>query len=242
MGLGIVTLLIGIPIGLLMLFRPREVWKFTEGWKFRNPEANEPSGVAYALSGVGVIAVTLILAGLAFTKPDDNASVASTTTRSKPPTTRSQPTTPSYSNVPRPPAPFTAPKPQSRGALPVIGYMTNDGVTTVYYYAPVLASATAPPDRARPCDVAPRIEGVDTEHVVVNVDLMWAPTLQEDVPQGWNCRVENNDDPLVARSLVIGVISPTAELITSKPVPNMRLPKLAEPPRPLADPPPAIAP
>lgn len=232
MGLGIIVLLIGIPIGLLMLFKPSEVWHATEGWKFRNPEANEPSGVAYAMSGIGVILGTLVLAGLAFTKPDDNASAASSTTRTRP-------AYPSYSFTPPPPKPFTAPEPQSRGALPMIGYMTNDAVTTVYYYAPVVASADAPAGRTRPCDIAPRIEGADTEHVVVNVDLMWAPSVQADVQQNWKCRIENNDDPLVARSLVIGAISPTAELITSKPIPNMRLPRLAEPPRPLADPAPA---
>jgi hypothetical protein len=32
MGLGIVVLLIGIPLGLLMLFKPREVWRATEDW------------------------------------------------------------------------------------------------------------------------------------------------------------------------------------------------------------------
>ena len=235
MGLGIVVLIIGIPIGLLMLFKPREVWQATEGWKFRNPDANEPSGVAYALSGIGVILASFILAGLAFTKPDDTTSTASSTKR----TTRAYPT---FSYTPRPPAPFSAPAPQSRGALPMIGYLTADGVTTVYYYAPVLASAEGNEGRSRPCDVAPRIEGADTEHVVVNVDLMWAPTVQEDLQLGRECRIENNTDPLVARSLVIGAVSPTAELITSKPLPNMRLPRLAEPPRPLADPAPAPAP
>ena len=79
MALGIIVLLIGIPFGLLMLFKPREVWRATEGWKFRNPDANEPSREAYLLSGVGVIAGTLLIAVLAFTKPDDAPSTRATT-------------------------------------------------------------------------------------------------------------------------------------------------------------------
>lgn len=232
MVLGIVVLVIGIPIGLLMLFKPREVWHATEGWKFRNPEANEPSGAAYALGGVGVIVGTLILAGLAFTKPDYDAEVASAQS-----STRTRPTYPSYSYTPPPPKPFTVPAPQNRGALPMIGYMTDGGVTTVYFYAPMAASDAAPDGRPRPCDVSPRIEGADTEHVSVDIDLMWAPTAKEDLARGWSCRTKNDDEPLVARSLVIGSVSPTAELIASAPLPDMRLPRLAEPPRPLADPP-----
>jgi hypothetical protein len=43
MGLGIVVLLIGIPLSFLMWFKPRKLWRATESWKFRNPDANEPS-------------------------------------------------------------------------------------------------------------------------------------------------------------------------------------------------------
>lgn len=225
MGLGIVVLVIGIPIGLLMLFKPREVWHATAGWQFRNPEANEPSGVAYALGGICILVGTLILAVLAFTKPDESDAATKTTpTRWTPP---------SYSYTPPPPKPFTVPAPQNRGALPMIGYTTDGGVTTVYFYAPPATSEPAPEGRPRACDVTPRIEGADTEHVSVDVDLMWAPTVEEDANRGWACRKPSGDDPLVARSLVIGQISPTAELIASAPLPNMRLPKLAEPPRPL---------
>lgn len=233
MFLAVLIGIVGVGIGLLMLFKPREVWQVTESWKFRNPDANEPSDVSYFFSGIGTIIGSLIVAvtlfSLAATKPDTTNTSTQTTTRYAP--------TPTYGYTPPPPKPFTAPAPQNRGALPMIGYLSNDGIVTVYYYAPIAASAEAPADRPRACDVKARIEGADTDHVVVNVDLVWAPTVEADANLGWQCRTNNEQDPMVARSLVIGRISPTAELITSKPLPNMRLPRLAEPPRPLADPP-----
>lgn len=231
MAIGIIILLVGVPLGLIMLFKPREVWRASEGWKFRDPDANEPSDVSYALNGLGVLGGSLVCAVIFFATSSMDTSAATSSTSA------TRVSYPSYTYTPPPKPPFTAPPPQDRGALPMIGYTTTDGVATVYYYAPMAASAAPPPDRPRPCDVAPRIEGTGTEHVVVNVDLTWAPTVEADVAGNYQCRAENTSDPLVARSLVIGPISPTAELITSKPLPNMRLPRLAEPPRPLADPP-----
>jgi hypothetical protein len=42
-GLAIVILLIGIPIDLYMLLRPKKLWWTFEAWRYKNPEANEPS-------------------------------------------------------------------------------------------------------------------------------------------------------------------------------------------------------
>jgi hypothetical protein len=118
MGLGIVVLLIGIPIGLLMIFKPRETWRATEGWKFRNPEANEPSGAAYLLGGLGIIACTLLFAMLAFSTPDSADTATKTTPR---------PTHPSFTYSPSPPTAFMPPPVMTSGALDTIGYLTNPG-------------------------------------------------------------------------------------------------------------------
>jgi hypothetical protein len=235
MGLGIVVLLIGIPLGLLMLFKPREVWRATEGWKFRNPEANEPSGIAYALGGVGTIAATLILAMLAFTKPD---SVDSASTTSK------RPTYPSHSSTTIPlPAPtaFMPPPGMTRGSLPMIGYLTSpapDGslIATVYFWAPEVTSkvpAGNPPPPA-PCELGPKVQGAGTDHVTVDVDLVWLPTTTSALPMNYDCNATRGHQ--VRRSYVIGPVSATAKLFTSKPEADTPLPHLAEPPGPLGDP------
>jgi hypothetical protein len=235
MGLGIVVLLIGIPIGLLMLFKPRQVWWFTEAWKFRNPEANEPSGAVYVLSGLGCIAATLILAALAFTKPDDSAasSYTSTTTRT---------TYPSHSYTLPPPTAFMPPPVMARGSLDMIGYLTSPGpdgglVATVYFWAPEVTSRvpeddpTAPP----PCELAPRVTGAGTDHVVVDVDLVWTPNTSKSVLMNGDCRADGGKHP-VRRSYVVGPVSSSARLFTSKPDADTPLPRLAEPPGPLSDP------
>jgi hypothetical protein len=60
MGLGIVVLLIGVPVSFLMWFKPRELWRATVSWKFRKPEANEPSDFAYRLGAIGTTALTVL--------------------------------------------------------------------------------------------------------------------------------------------------------------------------------------
>ncbi|WP_448495582.1 DUF6199 family natural product biosynthesis protein [Mycolicibacterium boenickei] len=131
MGLAILCLIIGIPLGLFLLLRPRKVWWATEAWKYKNPEANEPSEAGYAMSalgGVGVIVAAVILAGLAWSterdktaaeaaqkkKDDWNAAVAA----------------------------YKPPKPEDRGALPIIGYLEKPQGSSprmgyeVYYLQP----------------------------------------------------------------------------------------------------------
>lgn len=115
MFLAVLIGIVGVGIGLLMLFKPREVWQVTESWKFRNPDANEPSDVSYFFSGIGTIIGSLFVAitlfSLAATKPDTTNTSTQTTTRYAP--------TPTYGYTPPPPKPFTAPAPQNRGALPM---------------------------------------------------------------------------------------------------------------------------
>ena len=235
MGLGILVLLIGIPLGLLMLFKPRQVWQVTEGWKFRDPEANEPSGIAYALGGIGTIVGTLILAGLAFTKPDYDEAASRTMT-----TTRS--THPSFTFTPPPMSPFMAPPLIVRGSLDMIGYLVSTGangnpIATVYFWAPEVTSKVPAgnPPPPPPCDLAAKIKGAGTEHVVVDVDLVWAPTTAASARLNGDCRADGGKHP-VRRSYLVGPISPSAKLFTSRPEADTPLPRLAEAPGPLADP------
>jgi hypothetical protein len=57
------VLLIGIPIGLFMVFEPKrmwwafESWKYT--WKYKSQEANEPSDASYALSALDGVMLRL---------------------------------------------------------------------------------------------------------------------------------------------------------------------------------------
>ncbi|WP_301123638.1 DUF6199 family natural product biosynthesis protein [Mycolicibacterium fortuitum] len=77
MGVAILCLVIGIPLGLFMLLRPKTIWWATESWKYKDPEANEPSEVAYgmqALGGLFVIVAAVILAGLAWSTERDKTA------------------------------------------------------------------------------------------------------------------------------------------------------------------------
>ncbi|MDO5063680.1 MAG: hypothetical protein Q4E00_01635 [Actinomyces bowdenii] len=62
MGFAVLLLIIVALIGLWSIFDPRGMWRATESWKFRNPEANEPSEASFALSRItGVISVIGVL-------------------------------------------------------------------------------------------------------------------------------------------------------------------------------------
>ena len=70
MGRAILVLLIGIPIGLFMVFKPKrmwwafESWKYT--WKYKSQEANEPSDASYALSALDGVMLRLKSATASF--------------------------------------------------------------------------------------------------------------------------------------------------------------------------------
>ena len=51
-----------IGFGILHVASPQKVWRFTEAWKYKHPEANEPSDVSYAMQRVS--GVVMIIAGL----------------------------------------------------------------------------------------------------------------------------------------------------------------------------------
>jgi hypothetical protein len=235
MGLGIVVLLIGIPLNFLMWFKPRELWRATESWKFRNPEAIEPSDFAYRLSAIGTTALTALLVLLAFTQPDSVDSASTTSTRS------TYPSRPSTTLKLPPPTAFMPPQVMTRGSLPMIGYLTTaqpDGtlIATVYLWAPEVASkvpaGTPPPPP--PCELGPNVQGAGTDHVTVDVDLIWSPTSTSGASMNYDCNATRGHQ--VRRSYVIGPVSASATLFTSKPEPDTPLPRLAEPPGPLGDP------
>lgn len=54
-------------LGLWQMVNPRGNWRATEGWKYRDPDANEPSEVSYGLRSLGglfTIVMAAVLAGL----------------------------------------------------------------------------------------------------------------------------------------------------------------------------------
>ena len=68
MGFIVLVAVIAVPLLLLQILAPRGVWRATEAWKFRNPDANEPSDAAYAMSRIGAVfgLIGLIVAGVIF--------------------------------------------------------------------------------------------------------------------------------------------------------------------------------
>lgn len=54
-------------LGLWQMVNPRGNWRATEGWKYRDPDANEPSETSYGLRSIGgffTIVMAAVLAGL----------------------------------------------------------------------------------------------------------------------------------------------------------------------------------
>lgn len=131
MGVAILCLLIGIPLGLVMLCRPKQMWRATQSWKFKNPEANEPSEAGYAVSALGGLVVIIVAIGLAF--------LAWTTASEKKAADEKQRQQQEWDAEV---AAYVPPEPESRGALPIIGYierpLTDSSRVTydVYYLHP----------------------------------------------------------------------------------------------------------
>ncbi|MEV0670688.1 DUF6199 family natural product biosynthesis protein [Mycobacterium sp. NPDC050441] len=245
MGVAILCLVIGIPLGLFMLLRPRKIWWATESWKFKNPEANEPSEAAYgmqALGGLFVIVAAVILAGLAWSterdktaaeaeqkkKDDWNAAVAA----------------------------YKPPKPEDRGALPIIGYVEKPRASSprvdyeVYYLQPPnvypsdFKQFTYTHKGRYQC--VTRVGGYapkDVNPVPVHAKLSWEP----DVPQVDSAASDACTTRDIAKSNEIKsetvYVDPGAGLVTDSPIvdahgtvlvpakPGNEVPKLDAPPR-----------
>lgn len=244
MGVAILCLVIGIPLGLFMLLRPKKIWWATESWKYKNPEANEPSEAAYgmqALGGLLVIVAAVILAGLAWSterdktaaeaeqkkKDDWNAAVAA----------------------------YKPPPPENRGPLPIIGYVAKPQGKAprvgyeVYYLKPLNVFSGEIKDLANRkgwYQCVTRVRGYAPEGVnpvPVHANLSWEP----DVPQvdsaasdGCATRDIALSDEMKSETVYV---DPGEGLVTDSPIVDARgtilvpakpgnvIPKLDAPPR-----------
>lgn len=215
--LAIIILLIGIPIGLLMVLKPRALWWTLQSWKYKDPEANEPSDAAYTMSSLGggvVIVIVVIVALIAWTRPDaaDRRSSASTYS-----------STSSYTPPPRPTPP------QNRGVIPIVAYHFMDGGTgnfagktylNVSYLVPESAHATAGGTNTPPrigCEVMQTVTGLGTDRVTVDLYLSWVdPTGRAKPGADEKCRI-GKWSPYVS-TMVVTEISPGTTVLTNGPI------------------------
>lgn len=86
--------LIVVPLAIWQIRDPRGVWQATQAWKYRHPEANEPSDDAHSLAQVGSVfaLVVLLVVGIVLASTqgggDDDADDSAATPSSEPsPTT-----------------------------------------------------------------------------------------------------------------------------------------------------------
>ncbi|MHC9291457.1 DUF6199 family natural product biosynthesis protein [Mycobacterium sp. LTG2003] len=181
MGLAILCLVIGIPIGLYLLLRPRKIWWALESWKYKNPEANEPSEAGYAmqaLGGVGVIAAAIIFAVLAWSTESDRKTAEAEQQKKE--------------EWERAVAAYDPPEPEDRGPLPIIGYVEKpprgslSNQYDVYYLKPPNAFpagfkgfVNGPKGRYQCITHVPRSVPKGINPVPVQAKLSWEP----DVPQ-----------------------------------------------------------
>jgi hypothetical protein len=115
MGGAIFFVLIGVPIGLFMLLRPRKMWWLFDSWKYKNPEANEPSDAAYAMtafSGLAIIIGVIFCSAMFWSADNDYKEViAEQDAKAQAEKARKE----AVKNYVAPPA-------QNRGPLPFVGY------------------------------------------------------------------------------------------------------------------------
>lgn len=100
----------GVLVGVVMVAAPRGIWWATESWKFRNPEANEPSDTSYALSRVGGVVVIIVALALG------TSIIAQDHTKTQADKREQE----AQAQREAEEAAFVVPPPESRGALPVI--------------------------------------------------------------------------------------------------------------------------
>ncbi len=80
MGFFILILVIAVPFVLWGIIDPKGAWRATESWKYKNPEANEPSETSYMLSQIGgVIAlIVFVIMGIGLYSTSHDAGSSST--------------------------------------------------------------------------------------------------------------------------------------------------------------------
>lgn len=184
MGAGIVVIVIAVAVGGLLVAAPKGIWWATQSWRFRNPEANEPSDVSYSLTRVGgvlTIIFGLVAGGMTIAQARDDAAAD----HAKRDEAAAE-------------AAFVVPPPERRGKLPVVGYTVDPvpaGTAVDVFY---LAPEPAVPEYIRrtssgsqftyPCYSVPTVtEGADGR-VDLTVELVWAPQRLADVKASEGCR------------------------------------------------------
>ncbi|WP_049747885.1 DUF6199 family natural product biosynthesis protein [Mycolicibacterium goodii] len=241
MAVAILVLIVGIPGGLFILLRPRKLWWATESWKYRNPEANEPSDASYAmtsLSGLFVIGASILLAVLAWSAESD---------RKEHEAERKQ-----RDEWKAAVEAYQPPAPEKRGTLPVIGYVSDPAApqrpAEVYYLAPPGSGYLEVRNYAGKRGLAQCVTSVgarsaDGAPAHLSVELLWAPDVpQKDSAASDKCTTRDIASTHEVRSDRIAVPQ-GAGLVTDSPIvdrdgnvlvpagPANAVPKLDRPPR-----------
>ncbi|TVY06123.1 hypothetical protein FPV58_02385 [Mycolicibacterium porcinum] len=108
MGVGIILIVVGVLVGGIMVAAPRGIWWATQSWKFRHPEANEPSDLSYGMtraSGVLLICLALVMGGVVIS---DSLSTSAAEKREQEAEAQQKAAE----------AAFVVPAPEKRGLLP----------------------------------------------------------------------------------------------------------------------------
>ena len=158
MGAFVVLILIAVPFSIWAIVSPKGMWWATTAWKFRDPDANEPSDSSYTLtriSGIVAIVALAVMGGIALAAQRDNNERADQQAAAES----------SRKNPPK----FDAPPAEDLGPLPVIGYrlMANGQIGILHFAPPVL--------QYRHCDPAASADGLGTALVTVHVHGRFAP-------------------------------------------------------------------
>lgn len=179
------VILVGVLVGAVLVASPRRIWWATQSWKFRDPEANEPSDAAYGMTRAGGVFVILLALFV-------GASIIHSDFQRK---SRRE----AQEQRQAAEAAFVAPPPEKRGPLPVIGYFTQKFPksleVTVYYLAPgesvreaVRDSASHRPYKSNfPCYTSAGEGRAKDASLLVNPELFWAPKGLGDMAKSDRC-------------------------------------------------------
>lgn len=241
MGGLILMMVVGVAVGALMAAAPKGIWWATTAWKFRDPEANEPSDAAYGLTRVAgvLLAIFALLFGGVLIGDHQKQIAAQNAERA----------------AKEAEANFVPPPPERRGVLPVVGYFAKQvprGISIdVFYIAPdrsgsAIARAMAssyPNSGGFPCYSSARQTTDPAGRVTFTAELVWAPQHLSDMKLADLCRLGRTHK---FERYSLGALPQVPPIITAAPVvdadgipvapasPTNVVPKLAEPLQTLA--------
>ncbi|MED5812407.1 DUF6199 family natural product biosynthesis protein [Mycolicibacterium sp. 050232] len=216
MGVGIILIVAGVLVGGVMAAAPRGIWWATQSWKFRNPEANEPSDLSYGMtraSGVVLICVALVMGSVLIS---DDLSKSAREKREREAEAQQQAAE----------AAFVVPPPENRGQLPVVGYFAEEyprGVEfEVFYIAPersVQHYVRMSSERfSFPCYTSATVTRGDGGRVTVNAELIWAPTKLGDMDESDDCRLGRRHE---IHSADVDQVTATTPILTDSSIVNL---------------------